>query len=174
MSTIKSSSEHLVLNADGASKDIKFQNNGVEKASLSSAGVFTATSFSGSGASLTGVGDATLDSAQTFTKGQRGEVTALTDAATLALDFNDSNNFSVTLGGNRTFGNPTNCTAGQAGAIFVTQDGTGSRTLAYASYWKFVGGTAPVLSTTAAAIDRIDYIIKSASEIQAVVSLDVK
>jgi hypothetical protein len=30
MSTIKSSSEHLTLNADGASKDIKFQANGVE------------------------------------------------------------------------------------------------------------------------------------------------
>jgi len=28
MSTIKSSSEHLTLNADGVSKDIKFQANG--------------------------------------------------------------------------------------------------------------------------------------------------
>jgi hypothetical protein len=56
VSTIKSSSEHLTLNADGASKDIKFQANGVEKASISSAGVLTATSFSGDGASLTGTG----------------------------------------------------------------------------------------------------------------------
>ena len=40
MSTIKSSDEHLTLNADGSSKDIKFQANGAEKASLSSAGVF--------------------------------------------------------------------------------------------------------------------------------------
>jgi hypothetical protein len=38
MSTIKSSSEHLTLNADGASKDIKFQANGVEKASIDSSG----------------------------------------------------------------------------------------------------------------------------------------
>ncbi len=45
MSTIKSSDEHLTLNADGSSKDIKFQANGVEKASLSSAGVMTATNF---------------------------------------------------------------------------------------------------------------------------------
>jgi len=59
MSTIKSSDEHLTLNADGSSKDIKFQANGVEKASISSAGVMTATSFSGSGASLTGIADAT-------------------------------------------------------------------------------------------------------------------
>ena len=55
MSTIKSSDEHLTLNADGSSKDIKFQANGVEKASISSAGVMTATSFSGEGAVPTGV-----------------------------------------------------------------------------------------------------------------------
>ena len=41
MSTIKSSNEHLTLNADGSSKDIKFQANGVEKASISSAGVIS-------------------------------------------------------------------------------------------------------------------------------------
>ena len=45
MSTIKSSDEHLTLNADGTSKDIKFQANGVEKASISSSGAFTSTSI---------------------------------------------------------------------------------------------------------------------------------
>ena len=45
MSTIKSSDEHLTLNADGSSKDIKFQANGVEKASISSAGAFTSTTI---------------------------------------------------------------------------------------------------------------------------------
>ena len=44
MSTIKSSSEDLTLNADG-SNDIKFQSNGVEKASISSAGAFTSTTI---------------------------------------------------------------------------------------------------------------------------------
>ncbi len=55
MSTIKSSSEDLTLNADGAGNDIIFESNGAEKASLTDAGVFTATSFAGSGASLTGL-----------------------------------------------------------------------------------------------------------------------
>ncbi len=65
MSTIKSSDEHLTLNADGSSKDIKFQANGVEKASISSSGAFTSTTIDAtaltgnlpaiSGASLTGV-----------------------------------------------------------------------------------------------------------------------
>ena len=45
MSTIQSSAEHLTLNADGTSKDIKFQANGVEKASISSAGAFTSTTI---------------------------------------------------------------------------------------------------------------------------------
>ena len=45
MSTIKSSNEHLTLNADGSSKNIKFQANGVEKASISSAGAFTSTTI---------------------------------------------------------------------------------------------------------------------------------
>jgi hypothetical protein len=45
MSTIKSSTEHLTLNADGSGKDIKFQANGVEKASISSTGAFTSTSI---------------------------------------------------------------------------------------------------------------------------------
>ena len=59
MSTIKSSTEHLTLNADGSGKDIKFQANGVEKASISSTGVMTATSYAGDGSALTGVGGIT-------------------------------------------------------------------------------------------------------------------
>ena len=39
MSTLKSSSDHLTINADGADKDLKFQLNGVQKADLSSAGL---------------------------------------------------------------------------------------------------------------------------------------
>jgi hypothetical protein len=169
MSEIKSNSDDLILNASGGTSTIKLQANGVERASLSAAGVFDALGVTKNGKDV-GV----LDSPQTYTKGQRGEVTTLTDAATIATDLNDSNNFAVTLGGNRTLSNPTNCTAGQAGSIFINQDTVGSRTLAFASYWKFVGGTAPVLSTVASSADRIDYIVRSATEIQAVVSLDVK
>ncbi len=38
MSTIKSSDEHLTLNADGSSKDIKLQSNGSEKVTIKSTG----------------------------------------------------------------------------------------------------------------------------------------
>ena len=45
MSTIKSSNEHLTFNADGTSKEIRFQANGTQKASISSAGLFTSTTI---------------------------------------------------------------------------------------------------------------------------------
>lgn len=108
-----------------------------------------------------------LANAQTFTAAQRGAVSALTDGATITPDFAASNNFSVTLGGNRTLANPTNLTAGQSGIIVITQDGTGSRTLAFGSYWKFATGTAPTLTTTAAAVDVLAYYVESSTRITA-------
>ena len=120
------------------------------------------------------LGHAVLADAQTFTGAQRGEITALTDASSIATNMALSNNFSIQLGGNRTLSNPSNITAGQSGSLFITQDSSGSRTLAYGTYFKFVGGSAPVLSTAAASIDRLDYIVKNSTEIQAVISLDVK
>jgi hypothetical protein len=111
---------------------------------------------------------AKTDVAQSFTAAQRGAISALTDGSTITPDFAVANNFSVTLGGNRTLANPSNLTAGQSGSIFITQDGTGSRTLAYGSYYDFAGGTAPTLSTTAAAVDRIDYVVRTTTSIHAV------
>ena len=110
---------------------------------------------------------AALDTAQTWTRGQRGEITALTDGATITADFADSNNFSVTLGGSRTLANPSNLTAGQSGCIWITQDGTGSRTLAYGSYWDFTGGTAPTLTTAASSVDCLVYAVQSSTKITA-------
>lgn len=111
--------------------------------------------------------------AQTFSKAQRGAVTALTDGATITPDFSAANNFSVTLGGNRTLANPTNLTAGQSGAIVITQDGTGSRTLSFGSYWKFATGTAPTLTTTASKVDLLVYYVESSTRISAQVLLNM-
>ena len=111
---------------------------------------------------------AVTNAVQTFTSGQRGEITALTDGSTITPDLADSNNFSVTLGGNRTLANPSNIVAGQSGSFFITQDGTGSRTLAYGSYYDFAGNTAPTLSTAANSVDRIDYIVRTSTSIHCV------
>ena len=136
--------------------------------------VLTTTTNTANAANTTANAAATLTAVQTFTAGQRGEVTALTDASSIATDLALSNNFAITLGGNRTLANPSNITAGQSGSIFITQDGTGSRTLAYGTNFKFVAGTAPTLSTAAASVDRIDYVVAEATKIHAVASLDVK
>jgi len=109
-----------------------------------------------------------------LTGGAAANITALSDGATITIDMATACHHSVTLGGNRTFAAPSNQVVGQAGSIFITQDGTGSRTAAFNSAFKFVGGTAPTLTTTASAVDRIDYIIKSSNVIHCAVSLDVK
>ena len=120
---------------------------------------------------LTGV---KADVVNSFTAAQRGSIVALTDGATITPDFAAGNNFSVTLGGSRTLANPTNQTAGQSGVIVVTQDGTGGRTLAFGSNWKFPGGTAPTLTTAANAVDVIAYYVESSSRITARLVGDVK
>lgn len=115
-----------------------------------------------------------LDAAQSFTAAQRGSIGALTDGATITPDFALANNYSVTLGGNRTLANPTNLTAGQSGCIYITQDGTGSRTLAYGNAWDFGGGTVPTLSTAANAVDVLAYAVRTTGSIAATLIKDVK
>jgi hypothetical protein len=101
------------------------------------------------------LGVALLAQANVFTRAQTVTPVALTDAATIATDASLSNTFTVTLGGNRTLGNPTNLTNGAIYNWRIRQDGTGSRTLAYGSKFKWPGGTEPVLTTTASATDFI-------------------
>ena len=96
------------------------------------------------------------------------DIQTLTDGATITPDLATGNFFTVTLGGNRTLANPTNQVAGQGGCFFIVQDGTGSRTLTFGSEYDFAGGTAPTLTTTASAVDRIDYVVRSATSIHCV------
>ena len=134
---------------DAGTGDLKFQLGGSTKFQLASGGV-----------SLTG--------------GAAANITALSDGSTINIDMATACHHSVTLGGNRTFAAPSNQVVGQAGSIFITQDGTGSRTASFNSAFKFVGGTAPTLTTGAGLTDRIDYIILSSNVIHCAVSLDVK
>ena len=115
-----------------------------------------------------------ISNVQTFTAGQRGGVSALTSASTITPNLATANNFSLTLDTNATLANPTNIVAGQSGVILITQDSTGSRTLAYGTYWKFAGGTAPTLTTTASAVDALVYYVNSTTAITAVLINDIK
>lgn len=101
------------------------------------------------------------------------DISALTSSANITIDMDTAQNHSVTLAHNTTFENPNNMNIGQTGSIIITQDGTGSRTASFGSYWKFAGATAPTLTTTASAVDRIDYIIVSSTLIHAVATLNL-
>jgi len=94
-------------------------------------------------------------------------ITTLTDATSIVVDFALGNNFLVTIGGNRTLAAPTNAVAGQTGQIYVVQDSTGSRTLAYNSVYQFVSGASPTLSTGASDVDILVYSTRSATTIDA-------
>lgn len=85
--------------------------------------------------------------------------TVLTDAATIAVDASLGDHFTVTLGGNRTLGNPTNPpSAGQDQMLFfaIRQDGTGTRTLALDTNYRF--GTDITSITLSTAINKTDYL----------------
>lgn len=93
------------------------------------------------------------------------ETTAMTDAATIYPEFTSNNNFSVTLGGSRTIANPNTPVPGQTGLFYLQQDGTGSRTIAWGSSYRFTGNTAPTLSTSANTVDVIAYAVKNTTSI---------
>ncbi len=68
-------------------------------------------------------------------------VVALTDAATVAIDWSAGVNFQVTLTTNRVLGNPTNEVAGQWRTVLVKSDG-GPDTLSFGSEY---GGEVPTI-----------------------------
>ncbi len=80
----------------------------------------------------------------------------LTDGSTISWDLSVGGLAAVTLGGNRTLANPSNLAAGIY-MLKVIQDGTGTRSLAYGTIYKFAGGVVPVLSSTAGAYDIITF-----------------
>jgi hypothetical protein len=84
-----------------------------------------------------------------------GKAVALVDGATINVDASLGRNFRVTLGGNRTLANPTNLADGQRLHFRIKQDGTGSRTLAFGSMYKFEGGS-KTLSTPANTLDVVE------------------
>jgi hypothetical protein len=74
----------------------------------------------------------------------------LTDAATIATNAALGNYFRVTLGGNRTLGNPTNPTDGQRVIWELVQDATGSRTITLGSAFALGTTLSSITLTTTA------------------------
>ena len=114
---------------------------------------------------------AKTDVAQTYTAGQRGEVTTLTSSSgSVAIDFSLSNNFKLTLSEAVTAITVSNATAGQSGSIFIEQPSSGGPFAVggWVAAFLFSGGTAPTITQTASKTDRVDYAILSATQIQVV------
>jgi hypothetical protein len=95
-----------------------------------------------------------------------GALVTLTDAATVAVDMSTFLNATVTLGGNRALGAPSNTKVGQSGVIYIVQDGTGSRTLSFNAVYKFAFGSDPVLSTAASSVDALHYFVRTSTFIE--------
>lgn len=101
---------------------------------------------------------AKTDVAQEYTAAQNFNATTLTDGATINWDLSANQVTSVTLGGNRTLAAPTNLKDGATYILTIKQDATGSRTLTFNSAYKFPGGTAPTLTTSANAVDVLTFV----------------
>jgi hypothetical protein len=114
---------------------------------------------------------AKTDVAQTYTAGQRGEVTTLTSSSgSVAIDFSLSNNFKLTLSEAVTAITVSNATAGQSGSIFIEQPSSGGPHAVggWVAAFLFSGAAAPTITQTASKCDRVDYAILSATQIQVV------
>jgi hypothetical protein len=115
MSTIKSSAEHLTLNADGANNDIKFQSNGSEVASIDQAGNIA---LSGT---VDGVDVAARDSVLTSTTATASA--ALPKAGGSLTGPVDWNNDSVYFKGNATHGYRFNSANDSANLVTIYDNG---------------------------------------------------
>ena len=120
---------------------------------------------------------ATTGTGVKITGNARTDIVSVSDGSNITIPMNTGTHFTVTLGGNRTFINSNMQTSdahGSSGSIFIVQDGTGGRTAAFQSNYKFAGGTAPTLSTAANAVDRLDYVVRDTNVVHCVLTLDVK
>ena len=194
MSTLKSSSTDLTLNADGVGNDIIFQSNAGQVGKLTAEGVLTATSFVGSAATLTAIpaanitgtlpaisganltnlpADATklplAGGTLTGTLAAKVATTATntdtSNTGSVTLDFSTHQNFVLTLTGNVTLANPSTEAIGQSGFIAFIQDSTGSRTVALGTDYETPAAAGLTLTSTASATDLVPYLVVASNRI---------
>ena len=96
---------------------------------------------------------ASLTVAQEFTAQQNFNNTALTFDATQDWALTANQVATLTLTANTTFDAPTQMVDGAFYSLIMIQDGTGGRTASWNAVFKWAGGTAPTLTTTASAKD---------------------
>ncbi len=148
---------------DNSGTDVEIAISGIPTASALAAKANT--SDIGSTIQAFDADTAKTDTAQTFTKAQRGDITELTGTS-FTLDLNASNNFKLSPSGTFTvaLSNLATAAEGQTGSIFIVYAGTESGS--FPTTMKFVGGAAGItLTSTAGAVDRIDYIVMNSTTV---------
>jgi hypothetical protein len=109
------------------------------------------------------VGQVCLSDGRKFTKAVTTAVSALTFGSSIPVDASLANDFRLTLTASTgTLANPTNLEDGDRFIVWVKQDATGSRTLAYGTNYKFTTALPqPTLSTAANAVDLLMFVYNS-------------
>jgi len=120
---------------------------------------------------VAGANPADLTAVNAWTGQQYFAEDGLTSGTNISWDLDTQQTSTLTLAENATLDDPTNMKAGATYILTVTQDGTGSRTLAYGSSYKWSGGTAPTLSTAIGAVDIITF-KSDGTNMYGVISLD--
>ena len=114
--------------------------------------------------STTGFGDATVSKAMMKDYSETTNAIGATSASQ-AIDLEDGNVVTATLSvatTTFTFSNPIASDDCTSFTLILTQDGTGSRAVTWPGAVDWAGGTAPTLTTTAAAVDIITFVTVNA------------
>jgi hypothetical protein len=94
------------------------------------------------------------------------QTATVTAPPNLILDFttNDTN-WQYTLTGNLVISNPINVQPGQRGGMRLIQNAITPFAISWGSSWKFEGGSPPVISPIAAAVDYFEFVVVSSNYI---------
>ncbi len=88
----------------------------------------------------------------------------LTDGATIAVDMSTGFNFSVSIAGNRTLGNPTNAKVGQAGCFKITAS-SANRTIDRSGNYKVTSDLSFPVTIASGTTAYIFYFVDTSSRI---------
>jgi len=158
---------------DNSGTDVEIAISGIPSASALAAKANT--SDIGSTIQAFDADTAKTDTAQTFTKAQRGDIIDVTGTSP-QIDLNAGNNFKFTTSGdwgsNFSLANLATAAEGQTGSIFIVYGG--AHTGGFPTTMKFVGGAAGIgaLSSASPKIDRIDYIVLNSTTVTCTITKD--
>lgn len=111
------------------------------------------------GSATVGTRVAVLNTAQQYSRAHNFAATALTiTSGTVPWDLSQNQVATLTVNTTTTMNTPTNPQAGATYVMIVTQGTGGNNTLSFSTAYKFVGGSAPVLSTGSAQVDVLSFV----------------